>query len=185
LADWNGIPKGLIVDNAEIRSILKALGERVPPASRLVLVGGSALALLGNPRLTIDIDFVGDDVNPNELHRTIMRFAREMKIHAEPVPIKHFIPLPEGSEQRNIRIGQFGNLEIYVADPYSIALSKLDRGLDTDIDDIVFLIQNNRVILEELERITQSALSHAHKFDFHPEILAHLNELKKRLKQLR
>jgi hypothetical protein len=48
------------MDNPEIQTILQTLGERVPRLSRLILVGGSALALLGSPRLTIDIDFVGD-----------------------------------------------------------------------------------------------------------------------------
>jgi len=170
------------VDNTEIQSILMTLGEHVPPASRLILVGGSALALLGSPRLTLDIDFVGDDVHPNELHRTIMQIARELKIHVEPVPIERFVPLPKGSEQRVIHIGQFGNLEIFVADPYSIALSKLDRGFDTDLEDIVFLIHSSHVNLEELESITQNALSFAQKYDLHPEILAHLQELKARLK---
>jgi len=133
------------VDNTEIKSILKTLGERVPPESRLVLVGGGALALLGSPRLTIDIDFIGDDINPNKLHQTIMQIARELKVHVEPVPLERFIPLPQGSENRHIHIGHFGNLEVYVADPYSIALSKLDRGFDTDFDDIVFLVQNGFV----------------------------------------
>lgn len=169
------------MDNTEIQTILQALGERVPPASRLVLVGGSALALLGSPRLTIDIDFLGDDIHPSELHQTIMQVAKELKIFVEPVPIERLIPLPKGSAERSIYIGQFGNLEIYVADPYSIALSKLDRGFDTDLDDIVFLIQHDHITLEELERITQDALPLAGKFDFHPEVLAHLQELKKRL----
>ncbi|MBM3145023.1 MAG: hypothetical protein FJ010_08655 [Chloroflexi bacterium] len=170
------------MDNPEIRSILKTLGERVPPASQLILVGGGALALLGSPRLTIDIDFFGDDVHPSELHRTIMQIARELQIHIEPVPLDRFVPLPEGSDERNIRIGQFGNLEVYVADPYSMALSKLDRGLDTDLADIVFLVQNGFVDAQRLERITQESLAQAGKFDFDPEILDHLQELKKRLK---
>jgi len=170
------------MDNTEIQSILQTLGERVPRPSHLVLVGGSALALLGSPRLTIDIDFVGDDVHPNELHQSIMQIAKELKIHVEPVPLERFIPLLEGSDKRSIRIGQFGNLEVYVADPYSIALSKLDRGFDTDLDDIVFLVQHNLVVLEELERITKNALPRAGKFDLNPEILAHLQELKSRLK---
>lgn len=169
------------MDNTEIQSILHSMGARVPPSSRLVLIGGGALTLLGSPRLTIDIDFIGDDVHPSPLHRSIMQIARELKIHVEPVPLDRFIPLPEGSAERSIRIGQFGNLEIYVADPYSIALSKLDRGFDTDLDDIVFLVQNNYVNMQELEHITSGALSHAHQFDFHPDILAHLQELKKRL----
>ena len=170
------------MDNTEIQSILQSFGERVPPSSRLVLIGGSALALLGSPRLTIDIDFIGDDVRPNELHQSIMEIAKELQIHVEPVPLERFIPLPKGSAARSIRIGQFGNLEIYVADPYSIALSKLDRGVDTDFDDILFLIHHNFITPDELERITRDALSQARKFDFHPEILDHLQELKDRLR---
>ncbi len=170
------------MNNKEIQSVLQIVGERVPHPSRLVLVGGSALALLGSPRLTIDIDFVGDDLHPNELHRSIMQIAKELNVYVEPVPLERFIPLPKGSEKRNIRIGQFGNLEVYVADPLSIALSKLDRGFDTDFDDLIFLIQHDLVTVEELEHITRDALPSAGEFDLNPEILAHLQELKKRLK---
>lgn len=166
----------------EIQSILKNMGERVPPSSNLVLVGGSALTLLGSSRLTIDIDFVGDDVQPNELHQFIMQIAQELNVHVEPVPIDRFIPLPKGSEERQIRIGQFGNLGIYVADPYSIALSKLDRGFDTDFEDIVFLVRNNFISLNELEHITRDALPYAQQFDLDPDILDHLEELKNLLK---
>jgi hypothetical protein len=77
------------MDNTSIQSILRTLGEQVPPESRLVLVGGSALALLGSPRPAIDIDFVGDDVHPSEIHKTIMRVAQELKIFVEPVPLNN------------------------------------------------------------------------------------------------
>jgi hypothetical protein len=66
------------VNTTDVQSILKALGERVPPGSMLTLAGGSALALLGNLRPTIDIDFVGDDIEPEPLHRAIMRAGREL-----------------------------------------------------------------------------------------------------------
>ncbi|MBI5352427.1 MAG: nucleotidyl transferase AbiEii/AbiGii toxin family protein [Chloroflexi bacterium] len=178
----NGIATDVIMDKSKLQSILTILGEQVPPASRLFLVGGSALTLLGSPRPSLDIDFVGDDVHPNELHRAIMAKAKEMKLQVDIVPIDRFVPLPEGNEQRSIYIGQFANLEIYVIDPYSIALSKLDRGLFTDFDDIIFLIKNDYITLKELEQITNSAISKAGKFDLHPDILAHLQELKSRLK---
>ncbi len=100
------------MDHTEIQSILRTLGERVPFKSRLFLIGGSAMTLLGSPRPTMDIDFVGDDVHPNELQRKIMQIARELKIHVDPVPIEHFIPLPDGSEQRNIRMV---NLETWMS----------------------------------------------------------------------
>jgi uncharacterized nucleotidyltransferase DUF6036 len=110
-----------------------------------------------------------------------VEIAKELKVDAEPVPLDRFIPLPEGSGERNVRIGQFGNLEIYVADPYSIALSKLDRGFDTDFDDIIFLIQQNLVSSNELERILSDALPYAKKYDLDPDIHEHLKELKKRI----
>ena len=169
------------MDITEIQVVLQELGKHVPPDSDLILVGGSALALLGNPRLTIDIDFVGDDIHPSELHKTIMQAAKKLKISVEPVPLERFIPLPEGSAERVIHIGRFGNLNVFVADPYSIALSKLDRGFDTDLADIVFLVKARRVDLADFERMVHKALPHAGKFDFNPDILEHLQELKNRL----
>jgi hypothetical protein len=181
LVEGIGIAEGLTMDYAELQSALTEIGKLVPPASRLTLVGGSALILLGSPRPTMDIDFVGDDIHPNALHSQIKQIAKGLKINVEPVPIERFIPLPKGNEQREIPIGQFGNLNVYVADPYSIALSKVDRGFKADLDDIVFLVQHNHITLKELERILNEALPQAGKYDFHPEILEHFQELKNRL----
>lgn len=169
------------MDNSEIKSILQSIGVRVPPSSQLILVGGSALALLGSPRLTIDIDFFGDDVHPSDLHKIIMQAAKELQVHVEPVPLDRFIPLLTEGTRRNIYIGQFGNLEVFVADPYSIALSKLDRGFDTDIEDIVFLIQSHHINMDEFERMVQGILPQANKYDLNPDIREHLQELRNRL----
>jgi hypothetical protein len=171
------------MNNSQIQSILEMLGNRVPTSSRLFLLGGSALILLGSPRPTIDIDFVGDDIAPSEFDRAIMQAAKELKIFIEPVPIERFIPLPAGSESRKIRIGQYGNMEVYVTDPYSIALSKLDRGFDTDFDDILFLIENDHVELKELERMGQVVLTRAREFDIDPaDFLDHFEIVRGRLK---
>jgi len=84
------MPKNM--DNAQIQSILQTLGERITTPSRLILIGGGALALLGSPRLTIDLDFIGDDLSPSPLHKAIMQAAKELDIYAEPVPLERFIP---------------------------------------------------------------------------------------------
>jgi len=78
-----------------------------------------------------------------------MQAAKELQVHVETVPLDRFIPLPPEGTRRNIYIGQFGNLEVFAADPYSIALSKLDRGFDTDIENIVFLIQSQPINMDE------------------------------------
>jgi Nucleotidyltransferase of unknown function (DUF6036) len=145
------------------------------------LVGGSALAMLGSTRLTIDIDFIGDDMSPDELQKFIIQVAKERKIVAEAVALDRFIPLPNGSDQRMIHIGRFGNLEVFSADPYSIALSKLDRGFDTDIDDIIFLVKCHLIDIPKLERIMKEALPRAHEFDMNAtEVMAHFKVLKDR-----
>lgn len=169
------------MEKETLENILKEFGKRVPPGSQLHLLGGGALTLLGSPRPSLDIDFVGDDVHPNELHRTILTIAKEMDLFVDAVPIDRFVPLPEGHEKRAIHIGQFENLEIFVIDPYSIALSKVDRGAFTDYDDILFLIQKRYIDISKLEEIIKEAVAKAGKYDLHPEILSHFEELKSRL----
>lgn len=167
---------------SDITTLLQTLGEKIATPARLVLVGGGALALLGSPRPTLDLDFIGDDLAPNALHQHIIQLAQALNIYAEPVPLERFIPLPEGSQNRMIRIGQFGSLEVFVADPYSIALSKLDRGFDTDLDDIVFLLHRGLIVWAELERLTQASFAHARAFDLDPtQMLAHLQAVQQRL----
>jgi hypothetical protein len=165
-----------------IQEFLARLGSRYPKQATLYLLGGSALILLGSSRDTLDIDYVGNDMQKDDLQILIEEIAAELGLEAEPVPIERFIPLPEGNEQRKIHIGQFGNVDAYIIDPYSIALSKVDRGFETDLEDLIFLIQHNQINVEELEQIIKKSLSHAGKFDFHPEILAHFEDLKKQLK---
>ncbi len=112
-----------------------------------------------------------------------MQIAQEQDIYAEPVPLERFIPLPEGSENRRIKIGKFGNLTVFAADPYSIALSKLERGFDTDLEDIIFLIKHNLIEMAELEKVVEKSLPRAREFDINAtDMLAHLQTIIKRLK---
>ena len=171
------------MESDQIRAFLAALGDRYPYPAQLVLLGGSALCLLGSPRPTLDIDYVGDDISKNDLQKTMEALARQMGLDVEAVPIDRFILLPAGGHARNLHLDHFGKIEVSILDPYGIALSKIDRGFDTDVDDVVFLIQRGLVELEDLEHFLRDALLHAREFDMNPsEILAHLQEVKARLK---
>jgi len=166
----------------KIQRFLETLGERCTQPATLFLLGGSALCLLGNPRPTLDIDYVGDDVNLDDFQQTIARVAAEMQVEVEPVSIAQFVPLPVDALQRCIFVGQFGALTVYVFDPYTIALSKLDRGFDTDIEDIVFLIKRAFVQFERLQAFALAALEHANEFDLDPQaVRAHLAVVREQL----
>lgn len=163
----------------QLKSFLAAVGARYPRPATLVLLGGSALCLLGSHRPTLDIDYVGDDLHKNELQNTIEQISQELRIPVDAVPIEQFLPVPTGANERRLLIGQFGNLEVYVLDPYTIALSKLDRGFETDIEDILFLLHHNLITIGELERVALNALRQASGFDLNTQaIRAHLQTVR-------
>lgn len=148
----------------QIKAFLTELGDRYPLPTILLLLGGSALCLLGSNRPTLDIDYVGDDLHKNDLQYLIDQIAQELQIPIDAVPIDQFLPVPTGADERRLLIGQFGNIAVYVLDPYTIALSKLDRGFDTDIEDIMFLIRQNLVTLAQLEQVALSAITQGAEF---------------------
>lgn len=107
------------------------------------------------------------------------QIANEMQIEVEAVPIAEFIPLPADADKRAVFMGVFGNLTVYVLDPYTIALSKLDRGFDTDIEDVLFLVQQQLVTIEQLALFVENAILQAHQFDLDPSIIRrHLQVLR-------
>lgn len=91
-----------------------------------------------------------------------------MQIEVETVPIDRFIPMPPGAENRHIPVGTFGDLKVLVLDPYRIALSKLDRGFDSDIEDVVFLVSQGLIEFEILEPMIENAAVQSVEFDLDP-----------------
>jgi len=163
------------IDKATIQIFLERLGNHYQKPTSLFLLGGSALALLGSLRSTLDIDYVGNDLTQTPLQLAIDQVAHEMQVEVEPVPIAEFVPLPEGAENRNLFVGQYGNISVYIFDPYTIALTKIDRGFDTDIEDVIFLIKQNLITYKQLKQIIVTALEQNQEFDLIPmDIYAHL-----------
>lgn len=172
------------VTKAEIMAFLQQLGQRYTQPAELYLIGGAALCLLGNSRTTLDLDFVGDDLPPaaeralRTFRGELEKLADELQIEVEAVPLEQFIPLPVDANMRHQSIGEFGNLRAFIFDPYSIALSKLDRGFPTDLQDILFLIQQDIIEPVQLRAALEQALIQAVEFDLNrKEMHTRLNQL--------
>jgi hypothetical protein len=151
----------------DIEEFLQRLGDRYLHPATIYLLGGSALCFLGNPRRTVDIDYTVEPA-ADALVVEIESLADEMQLELEAVPIEEFVPLPDGSVERHQWIGQFRELRVYVYDPYTIALSKLSRGFETDLQDVVFLLRQRIITLTELTRYVEAALPQAWDFDINP-----------------
>ena len=171
-----------VISKTNIEIFLKTVGERCEPESTLFLLGGGALEMLGGMRPTVDLDYVGDDIQPNSLQQLMAQIADDLHIEIEAVPIAEFIPLPLGAKERAILVGKFGNLTVYIFDPYTIALSKLDRGFDTDIEDICFLIHRDLVEVDQLAEFVETSALQADDFNLNPKAMyRHLEVVRKSL----
>ena len=162
---------------------LHRLGNRFPHAGVVYLLGGSALCLLGNPRVTQDVDYTYELESEVALafEDTVAELAAEMHLDLESVPLGEFIPLPPHARERRRPIGRFGQLDMYIFDPYSIALSKIARGFEADLEDVVFMLNTDLIEFAELERLFNSVLPDAPKADIdRREFKAYFEEIRRR-----
>ncbi len=175
------------VTPAEIIGFFQELAKRFPRSATIFLLGGSALQVLGNIRPTLDIDYDAQ-LAPDEvlaLQNAIEQLAQEQHLEFEYVPIAEFIPLPEEANRRHRLVGQFGHLAVYVYDPYSIALSKVARGLESDLQDVVWMIEQKLISFTQVAQFVQAAIPRARNFDIDPtEFKEHLESLRQMLQDL-
>jgi len=172
------------VTAVNLEAFLQRLGERYPHPATLYLLGGSALCLLGSPRTTVVVDYAVE-VEPEEktqFQAALAELAAEMRLDLEDVPLAEFIPLPPEAYERRRPVGRFGQLEVYIFDPYSIALSKIARGFEADLEDVVFLWRKGLVEFDELERLFRAVLPRAAQADIIPqEFQDYFEEVRRRI----
>ncbi len=159
------------------------MGEQISGPAKLYLVGGSALCLLGSSRETLDIDYFIEDASP-AIEKALKDLSVELKLDLESVPIGEFIPLPPDTESRRRFVGRFGQVEVYIFDLYSIALSKIARGFESDLEDVEFLLREDLILWEPLETFFQTMLPRVHNADINPqEFRIYFETLKKKIKR--
>jgi hypothetical protein len=160
------------ITDANLKSLFQRLSQRYSSPARIYLLGGSALCLLGSPRTTLDVDYTFE-VAPEDVARfqaTMAELAAEMQLDLENVPFDEFVPLPSGARERRRIIGQFGQLEVYIFDPYSIALSKIVRGFEADLEDVMFMLREYLIEFDQLEHFFEQILPQAPQADIIPRV---------------
>ena len=176
------------VTEANLRAFLEHLGEQYQGSATLYLLGGSALCLLGSLRVTVDVDYWYDVSSEEEagFKAAVEILAGEMHLDAEDVSLDEFVPLPIGAYERRQLVGRFGDVEVYIFDLYTIALSKIARGFEADLEDVIFLLQGGLIEFAELEQIFKQVLPQASQVDIIPqEFEDYFAELRRRMRKLR
>ncbi len=90
------------ITSAVLHAFFQQLSERYSGEATLYLLGGSALCLLGNPRVTQDVDYTFEvDAESIEQFRVVVtELANEMRLDLEAVPLAEFVPLPPQAYER-------------------------------------------------------------------------------------
>ena len=138
------------------RSFLRELDEAVAEEVRLICMGGFVVTqLYGFSRSTADIDALS--IVPRDQAAII----RELGSRGGPLYTKHKVYLdcvavacvPEDYEERLTEMypQAFRRLRLFALDPYDLALSKLERNIQRDRDDVRFLARTIPFDLEILQ----------------------------------
>jgi hypothetical protein len=62
------------------------------------------------------------------------------------------VPLPPGAAERARHVGRFGSVDAFLYDPCSVALSKLSRAREQDLEDVRALLRAGVIEGPELRR---------------------------------
>jgi hypothetical protein len=169
------------VTRATIEQLIVEVARNLDEPTDLYLLGGATLVWLGTARSTLDIDFVGDDLpdHPSQLHMALTKAGDILHLDVEAVPIERFVPPLKGSSTRHRLLASQGALRVWMFDPLTLALSKLDRGLASDVEDLQFMLATNIIALEQLHLAVEEVAPSAAAFDMD------LRAMRRRLDALR
>lgn len=133
--------------------------------------------------LDLAITFEIDKEDQAAFTTAVRELKRQLSLDVKEASPAAFILLPSGYRNRSPFIGRYGQLEVFHFDLYSTALSKIERGTEGDLDDVLSLLRNGRIefavlagYFEEImvryatESIKQDPVEYRRKF----EILAEM-----------
>ncbi len=123
---------------------MRAFARNIDSAVRVYFTGGATAVLMGWRNSTLDVD-LRFDPEIDALFRSIPRIKEELKVNIELAAPSDFIPLVPGWETRSRFIRREGKVSYYHYDPYSQALSKIERGHEQDVFDVRAMLDNGLI----------------------------------------
>ena len=144
-------------------SFLRELDAAAASEARLHCMGGFVVSMVyGFSRPTGDLDLL--EIAPPNIGRSLLKLGmqggplhRKYKIYLDQVGVAH---VPENYEDRLTGIfpGTFKHLRLFALDPHDLALSKLERNIQRDRDDVKHLARTVPLNVQVLKERYQKEL---------------------------
>ena len=150
-------------DAEQIKRLARELGQAVPAGTRMYLTGGATAVLEGWRESTVDIDVRFEPDSDAALSR-ISEIKERLSVNIELASPLDFLPALPGWQERSRFRFREGNLEVFDFDPYSQALSKLERGFELDLADVRSMVQAEQVEPGELLNMLEAVEAQLYRF---------------------
>jgi len=144
------------VDRERLQALADKLGRVAQERTIVYLTGGATAVLEGWRGSTVDVD-IRFDPDSDALLRVLPALKEELRINVELASPPDFIPELPGWRDRSPVVFEAGNVQVRHFDPYSQALSKIERGFSQDLEDVKKMLEGGLVepgrLLELYEQI--------------------------------
>jgi hypothetical protein len=109
----------------------------------------------------VDLRF---DPDSDALLRLLPALKEELKINVELASPPDFIPELPGWRERSPVVFEVGNVQVRNFDPYSQALSKIERGFNQDLEDVENMLNSGLVQPDRLLELYQQIESELYRY---------------------
>ncbi len=150
-------------DAERIQRLARELGRAVAPGTRMYLTGGATAVLEGWRESTADIDVRFEPDSDAALSR-IAEIKERIAINVELASPLDFLPELDGWRDRSRFRFREGNLDVFDFDPYSQALSKLERGFELDLADVRSMVDSGQVEPAKLRELFEGVEAELYRF---------------------
>src|SRR4051794_39250417 len=140
------------VDESRIREFAHRLGRVGSGRVRIYLTGGATAVLEGWRASTIDVD-VRFEPESDAMLRELVGLKERLGINVELASPPDFIPELPSWRERSPFVFRDGNVDVHHFDPYSQALSKIERGFAHDLADVAAMLERGLVERDRLRAL--------------------------------
>lgn len=152
-----------LANEHKIFEFFKSLGRTVRKEARVYLTGGSTAVLTGWRDTTVDID-IKFEPEIDEIFRALPELKEKLGINIELASPSDFIPPVPGWQERSQFITREGKVSFFHYDPYSQALSKIERGHEKDLLDVQAMLDRGMIDPARLYEYFKAIEPHLYRY---------------------
>ena len=141
-----------VISRENIEQFLHILARQFPEPSNLYLTGNAVFVHLGLRASTNNIlQLVVETTDEERMVALIQRCASSLHLNVEFSSPEDLIPIPWTWQEKARYIGPYGYIDAFYFDFVSLALSKIARSAESDLNDVWLLVRQKLLTLHDLD----------------------------------